>query len=123
MDKDNDWDSYVTQFCKDGWETRYTRPYYYTGWCYGKKGASPCMKSKHQARSKEYLAQHKRVVHERMKYPSMQCNHQATSKGNPTQHKRAIHEGVKYPCMYCRQQIYFLSQFQNTSTSELLDIC
>jgi len=46
LDKGNDWDSYVTQFCKDGWETRYTRSQYYIGLCYGKKGASSCMKSK-----------------------------------------------------------------------------
>ena len=45
----------------------------------------------------ETLAQHKREVHEGVKYPCGQCNYQATSKGNQTRHKRAVHEGVNYP--------------------------
>ena len=42
--------------------------------------------------TKGYLAQHKRAVHEGVKYLLGQCNHQATLKGNLTQPKRAVHK-------------------------------
>jgi len=44
LDEDNEWDSYVIQFCKDGWETTYTRTSVYIGFCNGKEGFSICPK-------------------------------------------------------------------------------
>ena len=37
------------------------------------------------------LAEHKRAVHEGVKYPCEQCNYQATSKGNLAKHQRNRH--------------------------------
>ena len=45
--------------------------------------------------------QHRRAVHEGIKYPCGQCEYQATSKRNLDQHKKSVHEGIKYPCEQC----------------------
>ena len=58
----------------------------------------------YQATSKGSLAQHKRAVHEGVKYSCGQCVHQATSNGDLARHKRAVHEGVKFSCRQCGKQ-------------------
>ena len=64
----------------------------------------PCGQCGQQFTQKGNLAKHKREVHEGVKYPCRQCNHKATSKGNLAEHKRAVHKGVKYPCTQCNHQ-------------------
>ena len=54
--------------------------------------------------SMESIIQHKKAVHEGVKYRCGQCGHQSTLKGNLAEHKRAVHEGVKYPCGQCGYQ-------------------
>ena len=44
----------------------------------------------YQVSYKNNLARHKKIVHERVKFPCRQCNYQATSKGNLAKHKRAF---------------------------------
>ena len=55
----------------------------------------------HQTSSQGNLAQHKRALHEGVKYPCSRCGNQFTSKVNLTQHIRTVHEVVKYPCGQC----------------------
>ena len=43
------------------------------------------------------LDQHKRAVHEGIKYPCMQCVYQATYKSHLAEHRRRVYEGGKYP--------------------------
>ena len=53
------------------------------------------------ATTKGRLAEHKRAVHEGVKYPCGHCNYKATTKGSLAEHKRAVNEGVKYLCQQC----------------------
>jgi hypothetical protein len=47
LDKNNPWDGNVIEFCKDGWETEYTRIKSYPGLCCRiNKGCTTCLKSK-----------------------------------------------------------------------------
>ena len=41
------------------------------------------------------LAEHKRSVHEGVKYPCKQCDYDATKKRNLAEHQRVLHNGVK----------------------------
>ena len=66
--------------------------------------SSPCGQCGYQATTKGNLAEHKRALHEGVKYPCGQCGYQSTTKGDIAQHKRAVHEGVKYPCGQCGHQ-------------------
>ena len=50
---------------------------------------------------KKELEEHKRAVHEGVKFPCTQCDKRFTHKGNLEEHKRAVHEGVKFPCTQC----------------------
>ena len=59
--------------------------------------------------AKGYLGQHKRAVHEGVKYACRQCNYQATLKGDLARHNRAVHEGIKYSCRQCDQQFSWKS--------------
>ena len=68
------------------------------------KGSSIPAGCDHKANSKGQLCQHKRAVHEGVKYPCRQCDHKATSKGHLTRHSRAAHERVKYSCTLCSYQ-------------------
>ena len=47
------------------------------------------------------LEEHKRAVHEGVKFPCTQCDKRFNHKGNLEEHKRAVHEGVKFPCTQC----------------------
>ena len=59
---------------------------------------------KNQVLKKDNLDQHRKEVHEGVKYPCGQCSYEATSKGGVALHKRAVHEGVKYSCGECGHQ-------------------
>ena len=56
-----------------------------------------------------YLAEHKQIIHQRVKravnkenkYPCGICGQQFSQKGSLAKHKRAIHEEVKYTCGQC----------------------
>ena len=50
---------------------------------------------------KGHLVQHKRAVHEGVKYPLSQCGNQFTSEGYLSEHIKAVHEGIKYPSNQC----------------------
>ena len=50
------------------------------------------------------LDEHKRAVHEGVKYPCLQCGKQFSQRGNLAKHKRAVHEGVKFSCDQCNYQ-------------------
>ena len=54
--------------------------------------------------TKTNLAQHKKSVHEGIKYSCAECPYQASHKPHLTKHKRAVHEGIKYTCKECRHQ-------------------
>ena len=61
----------------------------------------PCQQCEYQATQKVNLVQHRRSVHDRIKYP---CEYQATSKGHLDKHRRAVHVGIKYPCWQCQHE-------------------
>ena len=50
--------------------------------------------------SKEYISEHKRAVHQGVKYPCGQLSHKASL----AVHQRELHEGLKYPCSQCGKQ-------------------
>ena len=58
-----------------------------------------CMKEQcgHQFSSKVNLSEHKKAVHEGIKYPCGKCTYQASDNGYLTQDRRAVQEGLKYP--------------------------
>ena len=64
----------------------------------------PCSQCGHQATTKGSLTQHKRALHERVRYPCSACGKQFSLKGDIFQHKRAVHEGVKFPFRECNYQ-------------------
>jgi len=43
-----------------------------------------------------HLKEHKKTVHDGVKYSCDECDYKATSQGNLKIHKRRVHEGVKY---------------------------
>ena len=38
------------------------------------------------------------------RYPCEQCEYMATRKESLDQHKRSVHEGMKYQCVKCKHQ-------------------
>ena len=71
-----------------------------------------------------HLAQHKRTVHEGVKYPCSRCGNQFTSKVNLTQHIRTVHEVVKYPCGQCflRNLVGTKGQYMKESKKLLINL-
>ena len=58
---------------------------------------NPCGQCEYQAITKGSLFQHKRSIHEGIKYPCAQCEYQATTKSNLKQHRKSVHEEEKHP--------------------------
>ena len=54
-----------------------------------------CDQCDFQSVSKRYLIQHKKSVHEGVKFPCDQCEYKATEKGNLLRHLKSKHEGIK----------------------------
>ena len=52
-------------------------------------------------KAKGSLTQHKKSVHEGVKYPCNLCDYEATEQRSLTRHKQSGHEGVKCPCNLC----------------------
>ena len=59
------------------------------------------------------LAEHRRAVHEGVKYPCMQCKKQFSWKESLAEHARSVHEGVKYPCIQCKKQFSWKESLAN----------
>ena len=60
-----------------------------------------CLQCDYQATEKSYLIIHIQSKHEGIKYACGQCDHQASQKGDLTKHIQAKHEGVRYACDQC----------------------
>ena len=50
------------------------------------------------------LKEHKRAVHDKIKFPCSECSFQTTSKNSLVMHKRSKHEGIKHKCDHCDHQ-------------------
>ena len=55
----------------------------------------------YKSRQERDLIQHKKSVHEGVKYDCDQCDHKATCQAHLIQHQKSVHEGVKYNCFQC----------------------
>ena len=53
----------------------------------------------------ESLKEHKKSVHEGVKYQCKHCSYEATIIGHLKEHIRKVHEGVLYPCTYPKYKI------------------
>ena len=50
------------------------------------------------------LKEHKRAVHDKIKFPCSECSFQTTSKNSLVIHKRSKHEGINHKCDHCNHQ-------------------
>ena len=64
------------------------------------------------------MIQHKRAIHEGVKFSCLECEYQATQKGDLTRHTQSVHErNQKYQCFFCDYQSARKDQLTNHQKS------